>query len=99
MGLQMCGPVLIGHGTPQQKAFFLPRILSGKDVWCQGYSEPGAGSDLAKLKTRAVRDGADYVVDGTKIWTTYAQAANWVFMLLCTHPTAKPQARDSFLRT
>jgi alkylation response protein AidB-like acyl-CoA dehydrogenase len=97
MGLQMCGPVLIGHGTEEQKAFFLPRILSGEHFWCQGYSEPGAGSDLAQLKTRAVRDGEHYVVDGTKIWTTYAHAANWIFMLVRTDPLAKPQAGISFL--
>ena len=97
MGLQMCGPVLIGHGTYEQKAFFLPRILSGEHFWCQGYSEPGAGSDLASLKTRAARAGDDYIVDGTKIWTTYAQAANWIFVLVRTDPAARPQAGISFL--
>jgi alkylation response protein AidB-like acyl-CoA dehydrogenase len=97
MGLQMCGPVLIGHGTPAQKNFFLPRILSGEHFWCQGYSEPSAGSDLAQLKTRAVRDGDKYVLNGTKIWTTYAHAANWIFMLVRTALDKKPQAAISFL--
>ncbi len=97
MGLQMCGPVLIGHGTPEQKARFLPRMLSGEDYWCQGYSEPGAGSDLASLKTKAVRDGDDYVVTGQKIWTTHAHLANWIFLLVRTDPSAKPQKGISFL--
>ncbi len=97
MGLQMCGPVLIGHGTPEQKARFLPRMLSGEDYWCQGYSEPGAGSDLASLKTRAVRDGDDYVVSGQKIWTTHAHIANWIFLLVRTDPAATPQKGISFL--
>ena len=97
MGLQMCGPVLIGHGTPAQRDFFLPRILSGEHFWCQGYSEPSAGSDLARLKARAVRDGDEYVLDGTKIWTTYAHAANWIFMLVRTALDTKPQAGISFL--
>ena len=97
MGLQMCGPVLIGHGTPAQKHFFLPRILSGEHFWCQGYSEPTAGSDLARLKTRAAREGDDYVIEGTKIWTTYAHVANWIFMLVRTSHDARPQAGISFL--
>jgi acyl-CoA dehydrogenase len=97
MGLQMCGPVLIGHGTAEQQREFLPRILSGEHYWCQGYSEPQAGSDLASLKCRAVRDGDDYVVSGTKIWTTHAHAANWIFLLVRTDPAAKPQAGISFL--
>jgi alkylation response protein AidB-like acyl-CoA dehydrogenase len=97
LGLQMCGPVLIGYGTPEQKAWHLPRILSGENYWCQGYSEPQAGSDLASLQCRAVRDGDDYVVNGTKIWTTHAHAANWIFLLVRTDPAAKPQAGISFL--
>lgn len=96
MGINMCGPVLIGHGTPEQKARFLPRILSGEDRWCQGYSEPGAGSDLASLKTRAVRDGDHYIINGTKIWTTFAHASNWMFLLARTDPDSKPQAGISF---
>ena len=65
MGVKMVGPVIIGFGSPEQKNFYLPRILSGDDYWCQGYSEPGSGSDLASLKTRAVRDGDDYIINGT----------------------------------
>ena len=97
MGLQMCGPVLIGHGTPEQQARHLPAILSGEAYWCQGYSEPGSGSDLASLQCRAVRDGDDYVVDGTKIWTTHAQHANWMFLLVRTSTEGKPQSGITFL--
>jgi acyl-CoA dehydrogenase len=97
MGLQMCGPVLMGHGTEEQKAFHLPRILSGEHYWCQGYSEPGAGSDLAALQCRAVRDGDNYVVSGTKIWTTHAHFANWMFLLVRTNTEGKPQAGITFL--
>ncbi|HWA63306.1 MAG TPA: acyl-CoA dehydrogenase family protein [Caulobacteraceae bacterium] len=97
MGLQLCGPVLMGYGTPEQKAFFLPRILSGEHYWCQGYSEPGSGSDLASLQCRAERDGDHYVVNGTKIWTTHAHAANWMFLLVRTATEGKPQAGITFL--
>jgi len=99
MGLQMCGPVLMGYGTPEQKAFYLPRMLSGEHYWCQGYSEPQSGSDLASLQTRAVRDGDDYVVDGSKIWTTHAHFANWMFLLVRTRIEGKAQAGISFLLT
>ena len=99
MGLQMCGPVLMTYGTPAQKAFFLPRMLSGEHYWCQGFSEPGSGSDLASLQTRAVRDGDHYVVNGSKIWTTHAQFANWMFLLVRTATEGKPQAGISFLLT
>jgi alkylation response protein AidB-like acyl-CoA dehydrogenase len=99
MGLQMCGPVLMTYGTAEQKAFFLPRMLSGEHYWCQGFSEPGSGSDLASLQTRAVRDGDDYVVNGSKIWTTHAQFANWMFLLVRTSVEGKPQAGISFLLT
>ena len=97
MGLQMCGPVLMGHGTPEQKAWHLPRILSGENYWCQGYSEPGSGSDLASLQCRAVLDDEHYVVNGTKIWTTHAQYANWMFLLVRTDNTGKPQQGITFL--
>jgi alkylation response protein AidB-like acyl-CoA dehydrogenase len=97
MGLQMCGPVLMGHGTEEQKAYHLPRILSGESYWCQGYSEPQSGSDLASLQCRAERDGDHYVVNGTKIWTTHAQHANWMFLLVRTKTEGKPQAGITFL--
>jgi alkylation response protein AidB-like acyl-CoA dehydrogenase len=97
MGLQMCGPMLMGYGTEAQKAFHLSRILSGENYWCQGYSEPQAGSDLAGLQCRAVRDGDHYVVDGTKLWTTHAHFANWIFLLVRTSTDGKPQAGITFL--
>lgn len=90
-GLQMVGPVIYTFGTPEQKARFLPRILSAEDWWCQGYSEPGAGSDLASLKTRAERDGDHYILNGQKTWTTLAQYADWGFFLCRTDPQAKKQ--------
>lgn len=97
MGLKMCGPMLIGYGSEEQKAHYLPRILSGEDIWCQGYSEPGAGSDLASLKTAAVSDGDDYVVNGTKIWTSFAQHANMIFALVRTSTEGTVQQGISFL--
>ncbi|WP_295497250.1 acyl-CoA dehydrogenase family protein [Sphingorhabdus sp. EL138] len=96
-GLSMVGPVIYTFGTPEQKAKFLPGILSGDDWWCQGYSEPGAGSDLASLRTKAVRDGDHYVVNGQKTWTTMAQHADWGFFLVRTDPDAKAQEGISFL--
>lgn len=96
-GLSMVGPVIYTFGTPEQKAHFLPRILSGEDWWCQGYSEPGAGSDLASLRTTAVRDGDHYVVNGQKTWTTMAQHADWGFFLVRTDKDAKQQEGISFL--
>ncbi|MCC1493636.1 acyl-CoA dehydrogenase family protein [Cognatishimia sp. F0-27] len=96
-GLTMLGPVLMQFGSDAQKAHYLPRILSGEDWWCQGYSEPGAGSDLASLKTRAVRDGDHYVVNGQKTWTTLGQHANKIFCLVRTDPDAKAQEGISFL--
>ncbi|MNO66231.1 Acyl-CoA dehydrogenase [compost metagenome] len=96
-GVKMVAPVIIKFGTPEQKARFLPRILSSEDWWCQGYSEPGAGSDLASLKTRAVRDGDHYVVNGQKIWTTLAHYADWMFCLVRTDPDAQQQRGISFL--
>ena len=97
MGVKMVGPVIIGFGTPEQKNFYLPRILSGEDYWCQGYSEPGSGSDLASLKTRAVRDGDDYIINGTKIWTTHAHHANRMFALVRTNDTPRQQDGISFI--
>ncbi len=96
-GLSMLGPVLQKFGSKEQQDYFLPRILNGEHWWCQGYSEPGAGSDLASLKTRAVRDGDHYVVNGQKTWTTLAQYANWIFCLVRTDPEAKAQEGISFL--
>ena len=97
MGLKMVGPVIMGYGTPEQKAYYLPRILSGEDYWCQGYSEPGSGSDLASLQLRAVSDGDHYVLDGSKIWTTHAQFANRMFCLVRTSTEGKPQQGITFL--
>ena len=97
MGLKMVGPVIMGYGTPEQKAHYLPRILSGEDYWCQGYSEPGAGSDLAALQLSAVLDGDDYVLSGSKIWTTHAHWANRMFCLVRTQREGKPQAGITFL--
>jgi alkylation response protein AidB-like acyl-CoA dehydrogenase len=97
MGLRMCGPVLMGYGTPEQKAHYLPRILSGEDYWCQGYSEPGSGSDLASLQLRAKSDGDHYVLSGSKIWTTHAQFANRMFCLVRTSSEGRPQQGITFL--
>lgn len=97
MGLGMCGPMLIGHGTQAQKDYYLPRILSGEDYWCQGYSEPGSGSDLASLKLAARREGEEYVLNGTKIWTTHAHYANRMFCLVRTQSGDRPQHGITFL--
>lgn len=96
-GIIMIGPVLMRYGTPEQQAYYLPRALSGEQIWCQGYSEPDAGSDLASLRTRAIRDGDDYVITGQKIWTTLAQDATHMFCLVRTDAEAKPQAGISFV--
>jgi len=97
MGIGMCGPVLIGHGTPEQKAHYLPRMLSGEHVWCQGYSEPGSGSDLASLQMSAVDDGDHLVCTGHKLWTTHANVANWIFCLVRTSQEAIRQQGITFL--
>lgn len=96
-GTHMLGPVLIKFGTEAQKAEILPRILDGSDWWCQGYSEPGAGSDLASLKARAERDGDHYVINGQKTWTTLGQHANKIFCLVRTGKGGKPQEGISFI--
>ncbi|WP_303288443.1 acyl-CoA dehydrogenase family protein [Marinobacter sp. SS8-8] len=96
-GVNMVAPVIIKFGTQAQKDYYLPRILRSEDWWCQGYSEPGAGSDLASLKTRAERDGNDYVVNGQKTWTTLGQHANRIFCLVRTDSEAKKQEGISFL--
>jgi len=96
-GLKMVGPVIMRFGNVAQRERFLPRILSGEHWWAQGYSEPGAGSDLASLKTRAERKGDHYVVNGQKTWISLAQHANWIFCLVRTDPAVKKQAGISFL--
>jgi alkylation response protein AidB-like acyl-CoA dehydrogenase len=97
MGLRMCAPVVMAFGTPEQKAQHLPKILSTDVWWCQGYSEPGSGSDLASLSMKAVRDGDHYVLNGSKIWTTYAQWADWMFCLVRTSSEPVRQMGISFL--
>jgi len=97
LGLRMLAPVLFKYGTDEQKSHYLPKMLSGEHYWCQGYSEPGSGSDLSSLKTSAVRDGDDYIVNGTKIWTTHAHFADHIFCLVRTNPGTKPQAGITFL--
>jgi alkylation response protein AidB-like acyl-CoA dehydrogenase len=97
MGLGMLGPALLGCGTDAQRAYYLPRIRSGEDFWCQGYSEPQAGSDLAGLQTSARADGDDFIVNGTKIWTTHAHYANRMFCLVRTGRFARPQQGVTFL--
>lgn len=96
-GLSMAGPVLQTFGTARQKERFLPRILTLEDWWCQGFSEPGAGSDLAALTTHAERRGEEYIVNGQKSWTSFAHWANWMFCLVKTRPAEKPQESISFL--
>ncbi|WP_371227717.1 acyl-CoA dehydrogenase family protein [Pseudomonas sp. QE6] len=96
-GAVMVGPVIIKFGTEEQKAHYLPRILDMTDWWAQGYSEPGSGSDLASLKTRAMREGDHYIVNGQKTWTTMGQHADWIFCLVRTDPQAKAQRGISFL--
>jgi len=96
-GLSMVAPVIYTFGNDEQKAQHLPGILNGDVWWCQGYSEPGSGSDLSSLKTKAVRDGDDYVVTGQKIWTSYAHEADWIFCLVRTDDSGKQQEGISFL--
>jgi alkylation response protein AidB-like acyl-CoA dehydrogenase len=96
-GLNMCGPVIMAFGSPEQKAEHLPHIVNGTRLWCQGYSEPGSGSDLASLKTRAEPDGDAFVVNGQKIWTTAAHISDWIFCLVRTDNSGRKQEGISFL--
>ena len=96
-GFMMVAPVIMAFGSPWQKEYFLPRMKQNLDWWCQGYSEPGSGSDLASLKTRAVRDGDHYVVNGQKTWTTLAHFADWIFCLVRTSTETRKQEGISFL--
>uniref|UniRef100_UPI0024551ABD acyl-CoA dehydrogenase family protein n=1 Tax=Nocardia farcinica TaxID=37329 RepID=UPI0024551ABD len=97
MGIRMVAPAIIAYGTPEQKAYYLPRILTGEIFFCQGYSEPEAGSDLASLSMAAVDDGEDFLCTGSKIWTTHATEANWIFCLVRTARTGKKQEGITFL--
>src|SRR5215831_13796567 len=96
-GPKMCAPVIMKYGSAEQKARHLPPMLNSDLIWCQGYSEPGSGSDLASLRTKAVREGDHYVVNGQKTWTTLAQTADWIFCLVRTSSAGKPQEGISFL--
>lgn len=97
LSLKLLGPVICKFGTPEQKAHYLPRILAGTDYWCQGFSEPGSGSDLASLKTRAERKEDHYLINGRKLWTTHAHHASHIFCLTKTSQTEKPQRAISFI--
>ena len=97
LSLKLVAPVIYTFGTPEQKAHYLPRILSGEDYWCQGFSEPSSGSDLASLQCRAIRDGDRYILNGSKIWTTHAHLANRMFCLVRTETGGRKQEGISFL--
>ena len=96
-GIGMLGPTLMQWGTEEQKASFLPKVISGEHKWCQGYSEPGAGSDLGNIGTRAVLDGDEWVINGQKVWTSAGHLANWIFVLCRTDPDVPKHRGISFL--
>ncbi|MGR4892539.1 acyl-CoA dehydrogenase family protein [Sphingopyxis sp. LARHCG72] len=97
IGIELAGPTILAFGTDEQKARFLPKIAKGEEIWCQGYSEPGAGSDLANVRTRAWREGDDWVIEGQKVWTSLAQFSNWIFVIARSEDGSKGPKGLSFL--